>query len=351
MFKTIRSHIASARRYIKACVVLMAAFVVVATFPVQFVKAVSIYDGDRHYEVYSFTSDADSILASSSIEVETSDKVEIVNNPEINRSGMTIRINRAFPVDITIGSNTLHTEVASGSTVEEALALVEFTPDNYDEINHPLETVVEEGMSIEVKDVDYITETKEKTLKFKTVEVVDANMKAGDRKVVREGKNGKETSTTFKKVVDGEVVETSITKSTEKPVSKKVKIGVEQKKAKASSWMSDLTPKKDIMLDKNGVPVKYSKKLTGVASAYCTGTTCSTGVRVKQGYIAVDPSIIPYGTEMYIRTPDGSYIYGYAVAADTGGFTSWGNTIADLYMYSYSDCVRFGRRNIEIYIL
>ncbi len=351
MFKTIRSHIASARRYIKACVVLMAAFVVVATFPVQFVKAVSIYDGDQHYEVYSFSSDADSILTSSSIEVEASDKVEIVNNPEINSSDMTIRINRAFPIDITIGSNTLHVDVPTGSTVEEALALVDFTPDTYDEINHELTEIVSEGMSLTVKDVEFITETEEKTLKFKTVEVVDANMKPGERKVVREGKNGKETLTTFKKTVDGEITETSITKSTEKPVSKKVKIGVEQKKAKSSEWMSDLSPKKDIMLDKNGVPVNYSKKLTGVASAYCTGTTCSTGVGVKQGYIAVDPTIIPYGTEMYIRTPDGSYIYGYAVAADTGGFTSWGNTIADLYMYSYADCVNFGRRNIEIYIL
>lgn len=351
MFKTIRSHIASARRYIKACVVLMAALVVVATFPVQFVKAVSIYDGDEHYEVYSFASDADSILASSSIEVKASDKVEIVNSPEINSSDMTIRINRAFPIDIIIGSNSLHVDVAKGSTVEEALALVEFTPDNYDEINHELTEIVEEGMTIEVKDIDYITETKVNTLKFSTREVVDLSLKAGERKVVKEGKNGKETVTTFKKTVDGEVVETSITKSTEKPVEKEVKVGIEQKVANSSNWMSDLTPKKDIILDKNGVPVNYSKKITGVASAYCTGTTCSTGVSVKQGYIAVDPSIIPYGTEMYIRTPDGSYIYGYAVAADTGGFTAWGNTIADLYMYSYSDCVRFGRRNIEIYIL
>ena len=351
MFKTIRSHIASARRYIKACVVLMAAFVVVATFPVQFVKAVSIYDGDRHLEVYSFTSDADSILASSDIEVEASDKVEIVNNSEISNSGMTIRINRAFPIDIIIGSNTLRTDVPSGSTVAEALSLVEFTPDNYDEINHELTAVVEEDMTIEVKDVDFTTEVSEKAIDFKTVEEVDLSMKAGQRKVVREGKKGKETRTTFRKTVNGELVETTVTKTTEKPVSKKVKVGVEQVKADSSKWMSDLNPKKDIILNKKGVPVKYSKKITGVASAYCTGTTCSTGVGVKQGYIAVDPSIIPYGTEMYIRTPDGSYIYGYAVAADTGGFTSWGNTIADLYMYSYSDCVRFGRRNIEIYIL
>ncbi len=350
MFKTIRGHIVSMRRYIKACVVLMAAFVVVATFPVQFVKAVSIYDGDRLFKVYSFSSDADSILSSSSIEVEAGDNVEVLKNSDTANSGMTIKISRSFPISITIGNSTIRVFVAGG-TVREALAEVDFIPDNYDEVNYSLDAQVFEGMEITVLDVEYITETKENILKYKTVRRVDASMKAGEEKVTREGRDGMETVTTFKKIVDGELVETSITKSSQKPVSKKVSYGVEQRTLKSSEMMSDLTPKSEIKLDKNGIPVKYSRKLTGVASAYCTGTTCSTGVRVKQGYIAVDPSIIPYGTEMYIRTPDGSYIYGYAIAADTGGFTAWGNTIADLYMYSYSDCVNFGRRNIDIYIL
>ncbi len=350
MFKTIRSHFASARRFIKAGVVLMAATVVVATFPVQFVKAVSIYDGDQHLEVYTFTTDTDAILSSSNIDVSAKDSVEVVSTPKISDKDITITIDRAFPISITIGNNTFSSSVAGG-TVGEALEEVGFIPDRYDEINLSLDTKVYENMNIVVKDVDYTVETKEETLKFKTVETVDSSLKPGETRVDREGKNGSSTTTTFTKTVNGQVAETSITEATVKPVSKKVSIGVEQTKAKSNEWMSDLTPKSDIMLDKNGVPVKYSKKLTGVASAYCTGTTCSTGVKVKQGYIAVDPSIIPYGTEMYIRTPDGSYIYGYAIAADTGGFTSWGNTIADLYMYSYSDCVNFGRRNIEIYIL
>ena len=48
----------------------------------------------------------------------------------------------------------------------------------------------------------------------------------------------------------------------EKPVSKKVKVGVEQVKADSSKWMSDLAPKKDIILNKKGVPVKYSHAST-----------------------------------------------------------------------------------------
>ena len=350
MFKTIRSHIGSARRFIKASVVLMAATVVVATFPVQFVKAVSIYDGDQHLEVYTFTSDTESILSSSNINVSDKDSVEVVNNSGASSKDITITIDRAFPINVTIGGTTTSYEVAGG-TVADVLKEANFTLDRYDEVNVALEAEVYENMHIVVKDVDYTVITEEKTLKFDTERVIDAALKPGETRVDREGKNGSSTVTTFTKIVNGEVAETSVTEATVKPVAKKISYGVEQRKAKSKNWMSDLKPKKSIMLDKNGIPVKYSKKLTGVASAYCTGTTCSTGVKVKQGYIAVDPNIIPYGTEMYIRTPDGSYIYGYAIAADTGGFTSWGNTIADLYMYSYSDCVKFGRRNIEIYIL
>ena len=67
--------------------------------------------------------------------------------------------------------------------------------------------------------------------------------------------------------------------------------------------------------------------------------------------------MIPYGTKLYIVTPDGKRTYGYAVAADTGGFAKKNpqKTVADLRMYfSGSKCQcgsYWGRRNVEIYIL
>lgn len=104
-------------------------------------------------------------------------------------------------------------------------------------------------------------------------------------------------------------------------------------------------------IDENGVPVSYSKKLEGSATAYNGGYATSTGKTPQPGYIAVDPEIIPYGTEMWIVSNDGSYVYGYAMAADTGGFIYYGDTLADLYFDSYDECINFGRRDITIYIL
>ena len=92
--------------------------------------------------------------------------------------------------------------------------------------------------------------------------------------------------------------------------------------------------------------------MTSRATAYTyTGHNCATGVAPQPGYIAVNPNVIPYGTKMYIKTADGSVIYGYAVAADTGGFIKNHPTGVDLFMATRSECVSFGVRNVEIYIL
>lgn len=333
----------------KAFVMLLVASAVVATFPVQFVKAVSIEDGGDKIKVYTFTENAREILSANEIDIGESDGVELVPQKDGIDNTLKITINRAVPVTLNMCGISEVIET-SAETVGDLLADRGFTPDAYDEVVPSVETAIEEGMTIEVNDVEYSTVTSKKAIKFKTEKRVSKDLKVGETKVVEEGAKGERTVTTITKTVNGRVVDKSITQRVSKKAQNRVvEIGAE--KAKQSAQMSDLKPEKEIMLDKNGNPVSYKKKITGVASAYCTGTTCSTGVKVKQGYIAVDPSIIPYGTEMYIKTPSGDVVYGYAVAADTGGFTAWGNTIADLYMYSYSDAVSFGRRNIEIYIL
>ena len=68
---------------------------------------------------------------------------------------------------------------------------------------------------------------------------------------------------------------------------------------------------------------------------------------VKVGTVAVDKNVIPLGTKMYIVAADGSVVYGTAVAADTG---VRGN-IVDLYYDTYQQCINFGRRTCNVYIL
>ena len=116
--------------------------------------------------------------------------------------------------------------------------------------------------------------------------------------------------------------------------------------------MSELALPASLQFDANGAPQNYLYYIDGYATAYSGGGITSTGTNVYQGCVAVDPREIPYGTEMWIVSLDGQYVYGYCRAEDTGGFIYWTNgATVDLYMHSETDCDNWGFRGVRIYIL
>lgn len=107
-----------------------------------------------------------------------------------------------------------------------------------------------------------------------------------------------------------------------------------------------------IKFDKHGVPKEYQEVFYGNSTAYTApeGALMSTGYEVFQGYVAVDPNVIPYGSELYIVADDGD-VYGYAIAADTGSAARHGQIIADLFMEDYDECLEWGRKDVTVYVL
>ena len=85
------------------------------------------------------------------------------------------------------------------------------------------------------------------------------------------------------------------------------------------------------------------------ATAYTGGGITASGLPAQYGRVAVDPRVIPLGSQLYIESEDGSYVYGYAVAADTGGAIK-GNKV-DIYLDSYNQAIQFGRRNLRVYVI
>ena len=75
----------------------------------------------------------------------------------------------------------------------------------------------------------------------------------------------------------------------------------------------------------------------------------ATGTTVRLGTVAVDPTVIPYGTRMFIVSNDGAYIYGIATAEDCGGGVK-GNHI-DLYFPTVDECWEYGVRSATVYFL
>ena len=103
--------------------------------------------------------------------------------------------------------------------------------------------------------------------------------------------------------------------------------------------------------DENGNLVSYKKALTGRCTAYTGDGYTSTGMTPQYGVVAVDPNEIPYGTQLYICSPDGKVVYGYAIASDTGGACMRNTIIADLYYDTLSECYQIGVRTMNVYIL
>jgi 3D (Asp-Asp-Asp) domain-containing protein len=84
------------------------------------------------------------------------------------------------------------------------------------------------------------------------------------------------------------------------------------------------------------------------ATAYCKGTTTASGVGVRTGIAASDPSILPVGSVVNISTDNTRYNGVYTIM-DTGPRVQ--GRILDLYMWSCHEALAFGRRPVEITVL
>lgn len=91
--------------------------------------------------------------------------------------------------------------------------------------------------------------------------------------------------------------------------------------------------------------INNSKHMRVGATAYTNDPITSTGTKPTEGRtIAVDPTVIPYGSKVYIPQFDRVFI------AEDCGSAIKGNRI-DIYMDDYNRCMDFGFKTIDIYIL
>jgi peptidoglycan DL-endopeptidase CwlO len=116
---------------------------------------------------------------------------------------------------------------------------------------------------------------------------------------------------------------------------------VEQKSASVETKMSELNPP-------TVTGHRTGRVLTMVATGYSPqepglNDHTATGMKAQRGVVAVDPSVIPLGTRVYVEG------YGNAIAGDTGSAIK-GNRI-DLCFDTLAECNRYGRRTVKVEIL
>lgn len=169
------------------------------------------------------------------------------------------------------------------------------------------------------------------TLPFPVTTQTNPDLAQGLRQMVQLGKNGTAVLYESQMTIGGKVVGTHVLNETVKspPVPEIVAVGTGE-------------------LSRGGFTGRYVTKIRVEATAYWADPRWSngytfTGVKVHIGSIAVDPSVIPLGTRLYV---DG---YGYGVADDTGSAIK-GNHI-DLYFPTNAECQAWGLRYVWVYIL
>lgn len=68
----------------------------------------------------------------------------------------------------------------------------------------------------------------------------------------------------------------------------------------------------------------------------------ATGARPGPGTIAVNPSVIPYQSSMWVQG------YGWGRAEDTGGIIRGRDDLIDVFQWSYDEAIKWGRRKVVV---
>ena len=306
-------------------------------------NAVYIRDGEDIALRFTVKEEAEDILSEYGIVTMAYDSVDF--------SGFSgkvgeISITRAFPVLLTADGVTSKYMLTEETTVAQLLADNQITLQEHDLINFSLSHVLEENDHITIQRVDYIERVEQEAIPYETEYKQTSLLRTGYQRVLTSGEDGLKEYVYVQRTIDGVVHEEVLEEENilEQPVTQEVLQG-------APVAISPLDFGYQIQ---NGVPTHYKKVITNaVATGYSAryGAGTASGRRADVGHVAVNPDVIHYGSKLYITSADGKFIYGYAIAADTGTGLMQGIVDVDLFYDTYYESCLNGRRIVNIYIL
>lgn len=270
--------------------------------------------------------------------------------PTVTPQGERYHILRAFPVSVTADGATAEHMVVDG-TVRSLLSKLGLSPDEDDEVEPALDTVLEKDTAVTLRRVEYKEYTQEEYIPAETEYVYTSLYYRarfqGINWTVREGSDGVELATYREKYVDGELESTE--EIAREAVTEMVPTIIKcyGEKAPVSQFVG---PEVVDGVPVEGVAAVYSNQR---ATGYSAGPRAwgASGRHLTYGTVAINPNIIPYGSLMYIVSTTGSFVYGYAYAADTGIAMMDGRAFIDLYYETYDESAQNEVNWVNIYVL
>ena len=307
-----------------------------------------ITDGDQRIVHTTYASDPARVLNEAGLALEEDDTYTTVTADGV--SEITVKRGQKITID-NCGKPMV--VISYGETVAQLLARVGIPAQGQYSVDVALDTVTYDGLQLRVERTVQTEETYMVEIAFETVICEDPTLPAGQEKILVAGVNGqvqRKASVVYRNATEQsrEILEETVL---QQKVDQIVAIGTgENVGAKNTKPLIG----DGVIILPTGEILTYSKSEQFVATAYskynagCDDWT-ATGTRVRRGVVAVDPTVIPYGTRMFIITNDGKYVYGVSTAEDCGGSIK-GNRL-DLYMDTDPECFQFGVRDCTVYFL
>lgn len=261
------------------------------------------------------------------------------------KEGLVINITKAFEVPINYAGKN-ETVLTTGGTVEEILSEHNFELKKADKVKPAKEEQIEKGSSIKVTEVTEKTVTENESINFKIKEKQDSKLAKGKEKVIQKGEKGSLEKTyniileNGKEVDKKEIDKKVITKPKEQIVAIGTKAATKKtdnNKATNNNSTSEPTGGQTQTMQATA----YTAECTGCSGVTATGINLSANPNQK--VVAVDPSVIPLGSRVWVSG------YGEAIAGDTGGAIK-GNRI-DLHVPNKQAASSFGRQTVTVKVL
>ncbi|RXT08993.1 3D domain-containing protein [Ammoniphilus sp. CFH 90114] len=299
-----------------------------------------VHNGEAR-SVLTKSQNVDEFLAEQGVHIDSYDLLSPSKDEKIVK-GLEVVYTDRWPVVILDGTEK-RTAITSQSSVQSVLKEQNIALQEWDRIEPSTDSQVESNQEIKITRVEKRMVEEQQIIPFNQVKRKDYLLNQGEQKVVQEGRDGKAVHRYEIVMENGEEKSRTL-----------VETQVVQPKQDRVVAIGTLTT-----VSRGGVNFVARKVINNVTlTAYAPGVThtgkgpdhphygiTASGRRAKEGHtIAVDPSVIPLGTWVYIEG------VGFRRAEDTGGAVK-GNKI-DIFYESDQSAHRFGKKRAKaVYVI
>lgn len=213
-------------------------------------------------------------------------------------------------------------------TVGELIELLGIQLDEHELLKTDLTAVIDRDMEINVDNVSYDTVTEDFEIDYEVKYVDVESIPKGTKQVHQQGSEGIRTVEYRVTYVNGVEIEREKTGEyvSREPVTMIIYNGVGG------------------MVNIGGTYYSYSSTFECKSTVYSGGGSTASGIPASENVIAVDPSVIPLGSRVYIEG------VGIRIAADTGGAIK--GKFIDIYFNSSNPAYySYGVKYVKVYVL